>query len=280
MCQNTTRGESQVAGISCLLAQTIILLFTMLCPAQSMPSESLEYVPLRTARNEIQQKEKVLVSRPNRLEFEAADGRVIAEFSVSECDPNGWRVPPGTLMFLSVAPKKRIAIDDVDLTGLVFTMSEGKRFYVNTRAGIEYQFRQDADGRYLDLIRHIPKSTDSSLRCNGFPEYDPLSDHYVVYDREIIPNINRWDAARIYTTSEASRQNSYRAFIFVYCPSRQRRLGNEIIKKINRFVRRAYGTIPENLIIAFGGVRAECQFESFLIRADLPDVRPRPTQSP
>ncbi|MBK7708562.1 MAG: hypothetical protein IPJ30_23080 [Acidobacteria bacterium] len=139
ICQNTTRGESQVAGISCLLAQTIILLFTMLCPAQSIPSESLEYVPLRTARNEIQQK-KVLVSRPNRLEFEAADGRVIGEFSVSECDPNGWREHPGNIDVLSVAPKKRIAIDDVDLTGLVFTMSEGKRFYVNTRAGMNISF--------------------------------------------------------------------------------------------------------------------------------------------
>lgn len=280
MYQSTTRGKLRDTGRLFLITAAILVFFKMATVAQTVTGAGLPYIPLRTNRNEILKRETVLAVKPNRIEFVVADASVVAEFSLTECDPNGWKVPPRTLVSLQIVPKKRTVPDELTFQPSVLIAIDGTRYYFEKDVGTEYQYRRDENGWYLDTIRRVPKSSDSALRCKGFPEYDPLSEHYVAYDRGIIQSVSKWDVARVFTTSEAARQNQLRAFIFVYCPSKNRKLGDLIIRKMNAFLRRSYGEVPENLRISYGGARSECQFESFLIRTDQPEVRPRPTQSP
>jgi hypothetical protein len=233
-------------------------------------------IPLKTDRASIERDHRVTRVGSNWIEFDSSEGKVIAEFAKSNCDSHGWNVDPDTLVTLSVFPRDRTAFENVNVTGFDSMAWESEVYYADRAKGIEYQIRRDYDGQYLGAIRRVPKTSDSALRCDGFPEYDPLSEHYTNYDGGIITRIGNWDVTRVFTTIENARANSKRAFIFVYCPGNESRTAHKIIAKINRFVQRLDRSNPDYLTVAYGGVRSRCEFESFVIPSGYPEVRPRP----
>ena len=131
-------------------------------------------VPLRSTRADV---EKIL--GPPTPESKASDAatyktkteRVFVLYSTGACDgkpSNGWNVPRGTVISISVEPTVKPKLTDLKLDESKYDKARDPEvlfltYYTNEEEGISIEVNTEEGA--VTTFRYLPMSKDSHLRC-------------------------------------------------------------------------------------------------------------------
>lgn len=110
---------------------------------------------------------------------------VEVRYAIAPCkgNPSGWNVPSGTVLSITVTPKKwqRFADLGVERANYVKTFDPDNptTHYTNTKEGIRYTVTETGMVYY---ISYTPSTNDSQRRCAGFPQNTETTNDYSRFD--------------------------------------------------------------------------------------------------
>lgn len=246
--------------------------------AQDITSIRENIVPLRSSRDDVEKAAMLKSEGVVLSKYETADATLEVYFAGSECDQHGWKVPGDRVVSYKVYPKVTFPVPKSVTSDSDFIQTvddDGTAYFTNRTKGIEYAVRQDVEG--VIFIRFTPAAADAALRCPGYPQYDPVTDHYSLYQAGTVKDVANWDSGLVYAGLAQVRDDvRLKGYIFVYChPSRQSEC-RSVIKMIKTVADDVLRSSVSRVTIAFGGSRQKTEYEVFVIPEEYPAAAPRP----
>src|SRR4028118_123386 len=174
-------------------------------------------VPLHSTRSDV---EKLLGQPQGKCNciYLTEHETVTMRYAADKCKGqlSGWNVPSETVLSFSVIPRLERAFDELKLDKNEFVVTAGDagfNYYTSSNKGIQYVVSSTDK---LRGINYTPSTSDSYLRCKGFPAFNPINDTYRRYSSY---SDKEWGySAAILTnlTMELRQSQNYKGYIFVY----------------------------------------------------------------
>jgi hypothetical protein len=236
-------------------------------------------LPLHTTKQEVEEIVKGL-KRNTNSSYETEKETIFINYTSGKCDGNGWNVVPDTVLDYQVYSKRREKINEVNktYTNLILTSDDaGYRYFTEVKNGLQYLVDTED---VVEFIRYVPTSDDSKFRCQGFPKYDPVSEHYRPYSKYEFKG-SKWDVYRIGSfLAQLQSLTDHKGFIILYLKKQSStQIKKQYLSKINDFVFDKNKIKTEKVKIIFGGYRDNSELELFLIPSSYPETIPTPKYS-
>lgn len=153
---------------------SVLLLFCAVAPTLAQGWHGL--APLKSSRADV---ERILgqpkQSTANTSIYDFRGEEVFVVYSSGPCNtnPEGWDVPPDTLVNLTITPDRPLKVTELNLSDRDYKLKQDGdvndvAYYVNEDAGIVYQV--DTRGGVVKGITYSPTSKQTALRCPGAGE--------------------------------------------------------------------------------------------------------------
>lgn len=257
----------------------IVLQTTMFAQVQLEIRQQI--VPLVSSRSDVERIARKVEERWDVTEDDTAFGRLEVSYSTADkCVEHGWDVPSDRVIFYYLIPKKDISRNDVEAAFkdlIPMGSDDGSVTLISREKGIEFYFRS-GDYEKVDRIRFTPTALNKSLRCNGFPEYDPVAEHYSPYQVSYVKgSADEWDVNTIFAgIARVTDEPNLRGFAFVYCLKGKEKVCTEVQKKIERVSKRVLKSARDSFTVSSGGYRDGIEVELILVSSKGPFPQPRP----
>lgn len=177
-----------------ILSSIIVTIFLASAAASAQSNSWKGLTPLVSSRTDV---EKIFGKPKNNPGFlyetyDTQNERAFVIYSKDTCS-DGWNVPKETVLELDISSKDLFekSFDDLNLDkSKLFSSFDDAMFgkWTDPEAGLQYNFSRQVEN--LVSIRYIPKRSDNSLRCDGFPPFTPEAqyftmDQYRFYDKTL-----------------------------------------------------------------------------------------------
>jgi len=262
-----------------ILIPLCFILFTVNLFAQDPLAIRKEITPLRSTRGDVEKIATFVESSGNSVTYKTDNEILDVEYSRTKCIGHGWDIPAGRVVAYIAYPKIDLILEDVLKAHkkIVKTGSDtGTTYYTDEANGIEFAVRPGSPDKIYD-IRFTATAADSTVRCQGFPPYNPVADNYLHYDAGAIKNAATWDVGDIFSTLGQIKNNpNEKGYIFIYCKKGMLTECRRAKKKIETFSQFVLKHDINRLVISLGGYRNQTEYETFLIPKDYPAAVPRP----
>ena len=205
-------------------------------------------------------------------EYESPDDVLAVHYVRERCVGNGWDISTNIVLDYTVYPRKEIKMKDGG-QGYVITADDASYTYYTDRLnGIQYVV--DSSGN-ISHINYLPAASDRSLRCKGFPEYDPVSAQYLPYNvyalKGMKDDVFRAAALRFQI------ETGYMGYSVVYF-----KVGTPV-KTIDNFLTQLKGYLNDGsgnelakVQVIYGGYRDQAEVEEFVLPAKYSPPTPSP----
>lgn len=260
-----------------LIIILLILIFTGNTYAQEYLAIRKKIIPLHTNRNEVEKLARFVKNFTLFVRYET-DGEFLDVFySQEKCVGHGWNVLKDTVLNFRSYPKRDLKLEDILKTNSKlsrFSDDTLSSYYVDQSEGRTFIVRSGE--QIVEYIGFSPTETGSNLRCNGFPKFNLVSEHYSPYQTFNVKNVANWDAGLVYDSIKRIKTDQ-KGFIFVYCKSENLAECKKLKKNIEDFI---YGELkekPQKVSVIWGGLRDNNEIETFIISKDYPPPVVRPT---
>ncbi|MBK8148249.1 MAG: hypothetical protein IPK58_08550 [Acidobacteria bacterium] len=242
-------------------------------PAEVFPG----IVPLISTREEIARKFALPGVPSADAVFETSKSVIKATFATGPCDEYGWNVPTGTLVLLKIYPREITYFDPSGDKQFESFGLDSSKYFINRSTGLDYEMRYEFEKPRIHAVRIVPRSGEASLRCPGFPKYDPAADHYYPYQSGEVSRPDRWNPDALYLSLAYTRESRPRqVFIFVYAPKSERAAADRLVEETKNYLKGQNGIDMNLVTIIFGGIRCKLEFETFAVPVGYPPAQPRP----
>ena len=238
-------------------------------------------VPLRSTRTDVER----LLGPPGGEDsgYDIDDARVSISYSSLGCReglPGGWKVPPNTVVSISVLSAKEIKLADVLVSGKnydqIYAVHTPRVDYVDVQEGVRYE---TLDGSVLDITYLASEADDQKLRCGEYKYAAPVPagaknkfeqvpfDSYGKLPFE--DSAARLDNFVIQLLKMNEGTPHYRGFVIVYAGrSAHVAEASTAAECAKNYLMKVRKVDPETVVAADGGYRDEFQVELYIMPND------------
>ncbi len=253
-----------------------LFLFSLLCSGQTCEELVTGLIPLKSTRGSVERK----LGKSDKIDpgvYHTKKAKVRVNYIKQKCIGNGWNVLPSTVLDYYVFPKNRVLIEEYrkDYINLTKTVDDAfYSFYTDKINGVQYVVASDGS---LAHIRYFPRLDDGKYRCDGYYEFDPVSETYLRFDRfrlETNPNtLARIDSA---LGSFADYSNYVLYMVFYLRSGEDISRKQEILSTIEQYVYEERNLKHSEFKAIFGGFRDDSEAEIFILPRDYSKPVPNP----
>lgn len=252
MATTTVTTKALIVSASLLIAAVSV------CSAK----EWRGLVPLRSTCEDVK---RILNVTKCGDSYETDEGRVYFTFSKKPC-ADGWNVPAGTVLEISVYPKAKQATEmGLDLTNFqkeVSYDSPNYVYYSNREEGITLLVTPD---QKVQSVYYYAATKDEYLRCKSWGRPPPVALGFVKFDEygdiSAVDEVKRLDMF----ASQLKFQPATRAFIIAYGGSRSRKgEAKDRAYCARNYLTKYRGVDPRRLVIVDGGYREEAVIDLYI----------------
>lgn len=234
--------------------------------------------PLRSTRTDVERQLGSL--DPTCQCYETENELVRVRYATDPCagDLPGWNVPGGTVLSVTVSPKKKLAFSEVEPKNDDFVKTSDDTFttyYGNGTKGLRYSV---SSAGFVTDISYLPSINDNSLRCAGFPLTDGGITAYAPYYEFSYDSLEDITSRLGEFSIRLQKHADFKGYIIVYA-GRGRNItgGAAFANKAKKYLVDELKTNPKTIEVINGGYRNEATVELFLIPNSWPPPVPTPT---
>lgn len=252
----------------------VLLLVGLITAIRAQPPGSF-IIPLRSVRSDLDRTYQLIRSEKWSAEYKFEDLTILVDLSSKPCIGHGWEVKKDVVISFTVKGP-RLAVPEPRVDDGLFRMrtNSGSIFTIDRERGIIYDRQPGAE--FASNIRYVPKGVDDSLRCAGFPKYDPRAASYDETETVSIATLIEYGGLRPNTIGRLRELPTYSGFIFVYCEPSRPSDCQTMLKLIEKRVRSITTGEALRVKVEVGGFRSSPEVQSFVI----PENWPVPTALP
>ena len=266
-----------------LLRKIFLVLLLLLSVTNVFAQEQLairkKIIPLHSTRSHVEKFARFVDNYGISVRYETDNEFLVVDYSKEKCVGHGWNIPADRVLSFDTYPKRDLLFETVQKRNKeLFQMGSDTptQHFINASEGIKYVV--EGNDEKVEYISFNPTATDSNLRCEGFPKYNLISEHYVPFETFSIKNVSKWDVRHTYNILAKLKEDpEVKGYIFVYCKKGQTNKCKQLTTKIKKFAGNILKSEQLNrLMVTFGGYRYENEIETFLLPKDFPPATARP----
>lgn len=190
--------------------------------------------------------------------------------------PYGWRVAAGTVLTITVFPKKQSILSESELLAQNYVKTRNidgpTVHYTNVERGIKYSVQNGM----INSISYMPSSRDLGLRCAGFPAYNGGLHQYQPF-ASFSSKAQLINERLDQFAAQLTHSRNVKGYIVTYA-GRTAKKGEAKQMADSAKRRLMEQNISANRIFMIdGGFREAAEYELFLIPSEMPAPSPTPT---